>query len=102
MGHGVGKRDHRATEFFKRWAWCLSALAGLAASGFDRGSDRCFVTAQLRQQALVAPHRRVTVRMLVAGVAQKAEEDYQMPAHQRFRLLQAVGGLEQTGEVFGR
>jgi len=54
MGRGAGKRNRGAAEFFGRQAWCLSAQAGLAVGGFDRGVDRCFVTPQLRQASTVA------------------------------------------------
>ena len=47
----------------------------------------------------VVGDRCVAVRVGVAGVALEGEEDRQRAAHQRFRLAEPVGGLQQQGEV---
>jgi hypothetical protein len=52
-----------------------------------------------REQAAVIADHIVTVRVGVTRIALEPEEDRQCAAHQRLRLVEPVGGLQQPGEV---
>ena len=68
----------------------------------DRSGDFHLALAHCSEQTGVVADRSVTVRMGVAGVALEGEEDHQEPAHQRFRLAEPVGGLQQWARLLRR
>lgn len=51
------------------------------------------------EKAQVVIDRTHEMRMLVTRISCKLEKDFQTPPHQRLRLGEAVGGLEQQSEV---
>ena len=73
--------------------------ARLAPQCGDHRCDLCLTLAHGCEQASVVADRGVAVRMRMTGVALEREEDRQHAAHQRFRLAEPVGGLQQQGEV---